>query len=387
MTWTATASATWANQHSTAGKFRIVQTAEQTFTDANGDFRLSNLVVGTNYTVTPDLPLDWQVTTGSTVINSTGVDFIEIGIGNPVRIQGASSISEGSLAQFNAIDSGTNPSYSWSVTRNGANYIGGGQSSVGTAFSFTPEDDGDYVVAVSVTDDGPIVIENFAELLVTNLPPNVDIGPDLVRPEGTPLGLTATVNDPGVNDVIASYLWQVTDEFGNVVATSVESAFDAAIADEGLYTVTLVVTDDAGASSTDHLTLTIDNAFVAISFDPPPSNLQSGVAALQAPVVGVRRVALNEQLVISGSFVDSGNDFWTGTIDFGDGTIQPLVIDNVNKTFSAQYAYQSAGKFLVTVTIDDSDGWCPGGRVGCSWSESPKSPACLSEAASGTLAS
>ncbi len=57
------------------------------------------------------------------------------------------------------------------------------------------------------------------------------------------------------------------------------------------------------------------------------------------------------------TFTDPGTqDTWTGTVNFGDGTgNQPLVIDQVNKTFNLSHTYVTQGNYVVTVTLKDDD--------------------------------
>lgn len=59
-----------------------------------------------------------------------------------------------------------------------------------------------------------------------------------------------------------------------------------------------------------------------------------------------------------GSFTDPGADTpWTGTVNYGDGTgVQPLTINQANKTFSLSHPYGDNGVFTVTVTITDKNG-------------------------------
>jgi CSLREA domain-containing protein len=58
----------------------------------------------------------------------------------------------------------------------------------------------------------------------------------------------------------------------------------------------------------------------------------------------------------SGAFADPGNDTWTATVNYGDGTgDQPLAL-GADKTFNLQHTYSSEGTFNVAVTVRDNDG-------------------------------
>jgi polyvinyl alcohol dehydrogenase (cytochrome) len=56
------------------------------------------------------------------------------------------------------------------------------------------------------------------------------------------------------------------------------------------------------------------------------------------------------------SFVDPGADFWTATVDYGDGSgVQTLTIRR-DKTFTLDHLYKKSGTYLVTVTVVDDEG-------------------------------
>ncbi|MDA8745484.1 dockerin type I domain-containing protein, partial [Rubripirellula amarantea] len=57
------------------------------------------------------------------------------------------------------------------------------------------------------------------------------------------------------------------------------------------------------------------------------------------------------------SFNDPGDDNWTGTVNFGDSSIdEPLVIDSVNRSFVLDHVFSSPGTYTVTVNLIDGDG-------------------------------
>jgi serine protease AprX len=66
-----------------------------------------------------------------------------------------------------------------------------------------------------------------------------------------------------------------------------------------------------------------------------------------------------DTFVSAGSFTDPDADSWTATVDYGDETgIQPLTVDQGNKTFNLSHIYISAtgSPYTVTVTVtDDAD--------------------------------
>src|SRR5207244_8741927 len=68
--------------------------------------------------------------------------------------------------------------YSWRVTKNGAAYASGSN----TSFAFTPDDDGTYVVTFQATDDSGISGGDSMTIIGTNVPPtaHVSVGQSLV---------------------------------------------------------------------------------------------------------------------------------------------------------------------------------------------------------------
>ncbi len=78
-----------------------------------------------------------------------------------------------------------------------------------------------------------------------------------------------------------------------------------------------------------------------------------------APVVNITgddlQGRVGEAVQVSGSFADPGNDLWTATIDFGDGSpLQPLALAQMQ--FDATYQYAAPGEYTITIAVDDGDG-------------------------------
>src|SRR5205807_399003 len=138
-----------------------------------------------------------------------GVDGIKDSAGNPlsadaiwtfhtvapvVAIVGAPANSlEGTALPLTS--SVTDPSppfiYAWAVTKNGAAYTSGSESSL----NFRPDDNASYVVTLNVTDNDGGTGNATQTITVTNVPPTVSItGAPANSPEGTaiPLGSAVT---------------------------------------------------------------------------------------------------------------------------------------------------------------------------------------------------
>jgi PKD repeat protein len=122
--------------------------------------------------------------------------------------------------------------------------------------SHTWQNQGEYPVGIRVDDgDGGQV---FTTTVVTayNLPPVAVAGSEGVRFEGAPVTFDGSgSSDPGVNDHL-SYEWDFGDGSPVVSATTVAHVY----ADNGVYSATLAVTDDSGASGSDTVAVNILNA-------------------------------------------------------------------------------------------------------------------------------
>lgn len=136
-------------------------------------------------------------------------------------------------------------------------------------------------------------------------------------------------------------------------------------ADDGTYTVTVTVTDDDGASTSDTLTVTVDN--VAPTINAASLNNSS-------PECGGAHAG--DPINISVDFSDPGFDnvaggteeaFTTSTIDWGDGTVETVPALSVNEvdgspavdtsgTVAGSHVYASGGVYTVTITVRDDNG-------------------------------
>ncbi|MCI0578381.1 MAG: PKD domain-containing protein, partial [Chloroflexi bacterium] len=165
--------------------------------------------------------------------------------------------------------------------------------------------------------------------------PTADAGPDQSVGEGDLVALAALVTDPGSNDS-HTYLWQVTADNGQTIPNGTDQSFSFTPVDNGVYTVTLTVTDDDGGSDSDVALVLVDNAAPAANAGPD-------------------RVANEGQwLTISGSFTDpGGNDTHTylWQVVASNGQVIPE-FTTLNFTFTP---YDN-GVYTATLTVTDNDG-------------------------------
>jgi PKD repeat protein len=234
-------------------------------------------------------------------------------------------------------------------------------------------DNGDCTVTVIVTDDDGAVTSDTFEVTVNNVAPTLDAGSDQTVNEGDLVSLDpATFNDKGTLDThTATIDWgdgSVVD-----IGTVNESPFgppgstagmDGTVsgnhvyADNGVYNVTVTVTDDDGAATSDTITITVLN--VAPTVD----------AGVDRTVNEGELVSLDPAL-----FNDKGTlDTHTATIDWGDGSVMdigtvsespfgpPGSTTGADGTVSGSHTYGDNGLYTVTVTVTEQQA-----RSGTMW--------------------
>ena len=186
----------------------------------------------------------------------------------------------------------------------------------------TYRDNGTFNVSVTV-DDGDDNDSDNLVVTVSNVAPTVDVGPDLTPNEGDVVNFSATVTDPGLDDVLA-YDW----DFGDT-NTSTVVAPSHTYANNGTFTVSLDV-DDGDDTGSDSLTVTVANV---------------------APTVDAGSdVTVNEGATVNfdSTVTDPGvNDVLVYTWDFADG--------NTSNAEDPSHTYGNDGIFTVSLSVNDGD--------------------------------
>jgi uncharacterized delta-60 repeat protein len=304
---------------------------------------------GANFSFTPDDNATYVVTlaatdedggagTASQTISVFNVAPTPTIAGAPGSSPEGSAIAlTGSATDPSTVDTAAGFTFAWSVLKNGNVFTSG----AGASFSFTPDDDGTYLVTLSATDKDGGVGTTSSTVLVTNVPPTPAIGGlPASSPEGTTLSLTASATDPSPVDTAAgfTFAWSVTKN-GSAFAAGTGANFSFTPDDDGTYVVALTATDQDGASASTSQTLAVTNV--------PPN------AALNGPATGVRAQPLTFTLTASDpSTVDQAAGF-TFTINWDDGTSQTIAGPSGTQV---QHAYQASGTYAVNVTATDEDG-------------------------------
>src|SRR5262245_23717020 len=163
---------------------------------------------------------------------------------------------------------GTTPSFSWTVLKNGSSFATG--TTTDGAFSFTPDDNGAYVVKMSVTDDANTTAATDVNLTVDNVAPTVLISGPTSGNFGQALTFTITASDvaPDVADGFAYTIHWNDGTPDDVIAKAPNNGTISAthtFAAPGENTFTVTATDKDGGVGTATYTVTIMNGAAVIN--------------------------------------------------------------------------------------------------------------------------
>jgi len=243
--------------------------------------------------------------------------------------ESAETVDTGEDIHFNATVSydpdGDIVSYFWD--------FGDGNNATGVTATHSYVDNGTYIVTLAVTDDEGATDSANATKMVRNRPP---VARFIESSEKVLTGNTIIFNAGDSDDpdgTIASYSWNFGDET-SAKGVVVRHAYK----DDGVYTVTLTVTDDDGATASTDATKTVSNRPPVASFTENATTVNTGEAI---------QFNASKSYDRDGSVVSY---FW----DFGDNTTE--IYKGENLTAIATHSYAEAGNYTVTLTVTDDDG-------------------------------
>jgi len=232
-----------------------------------------------------------------------------------------------------------------------------------TPWSYSPEakhvwcDDHTGKARVEVwesTTDEQLKARSTADVIVTNVAPVVNAGPDKTVNEGDTVHFIVSVYDPGHCDT-----WTYDWDFGDGNTSSGTMFPKHVYGDDGVYTATLTVTDDDGGVGTDDLAVTVNNVAPTIEAD----SMEQPNSQFILPVV--------HALDFDATATDPGSDDLTFDWDWGDTTSDinihyndgvgpdPTPSPEVNPmdvTDTVSHVYAEPEDYTITLTVTDDDG-------------------------------
>ena len=166
-------------------------------------------------------------------------------------INAPSTGAEGTLISVSGLATDiddTSFTYAWTVTKNGSPYVTGS----GTPFTFTPNDNGTYVVNLVITDAHSGTDSASASIAVSNVNPVISsvTGPAASIALGNPATIVVSYSDAGSADThTATLTWDDTTSSTVSCAAGTCTATHTFTA-TGVYHVGVTVTDDDGGTAT-----------------------------------------------------------------------------------------------------------------------------------------
>ena len=251
--------------------------------------------------------------------------------------------------------------------------FGDGNAATGTLTStHAYGDNGVYMVTLTVTDDDGRIGSDTLTVTVNNVAPTEEPLNTYTTDENSPVTLTGTATDPGSDDLTFTWDWgdgtsdTVTIYYNNGVSPDpypspeinpmdITDVVSHIYGDNGVFTITLTVTDDDGGSTSVQTTVTVNN--VAPIVDPLPTVT----------------IVASDTVSFTGHATDQGSDDITFEWSWEDGSAcdktttylnappdtDPYPSPEINPrdvTESASCVYENAGVYTVTLTVTDDDG-------------------------------
>ncbi|SEI72848.1 PKD repeat-containing protein, partial [Cyclobacterium xiamenense] len=186
---------------------------------------------------------------------------------------------------------------------------------------------GEYTVELTLTDDRGLTSSATQLINVVDLQEPIAVATADVQQGIAPLTIQFDASESEANGIIVSYAWDFGDDNSSTLVSPVHT-FTA----PGTYTVTLLVTDDAGDTAETTLTITVQENLPPVAV--PEANVTSGNAPLTVSFAGDG----------SSDDLDDLTYFW----NFGNG-------DSSNEE-NPTYTFTEPGTYTVILTVTDGIG-------------------------------
>jgi hypothetical protein len=271
--------------------------------------------------------------------------------GGPYTVAEGGSVTLDASGTTDPDQPSTTLTYQWDLDGDGIYGETGAAATRGNETGMTPTFsaaglDGPSSVTVSlrVTDNGGLTSTTTASISITNVNPTVAItGAPVIAPVGVPVTLGSSVSDPGIPDTF-TYAWSVTKN-GNPFASGTNATLSFTPDANGIYVVTLTVTDDDGGVGT---------ASKTISVQPLTANLWLNLATTDD--IGTNFDVLVEALD------QNGTAFATGMLDRFQPVRVASAAESVTLTTSRAVTFNPGDPFKLRVStrIDEGPGHSSG---------------------------
>lgn len=210
--------------------------------------------------------------------------------------------------------------------------------------SFTPDDNGFYLLNLTVSDPYGHTTTARQGIQITNVAPTIALGGHPNVDEGSPYTLSlGAVTDPGL-DTITKYSidWGDDTPVENFTGNPANTTATHTYADDAPRTIKVSLVDEDG-------TYEVTKDVTVLNVTP------SGITVTDARLDKADGNPQFAKFTANVSFSDSGTDTWTATIDYGDGSVQTINL-GAAKTFNLTHVYTQAGAFTVSIRITDDKG-------------------------------
>lgn len=215
-----------------------------------------------------------------------------------------------------------------------------------TASHSWPDNQADPVTITLEVFDGILKDVDQIQVTIVNVAPDIPPLINGVVNEGNSFTKTGSFTDPGTD------LWTATVDYGDgsgiqpLPLSAKSFTLSHTYKENGLYSITVTVKDDDGASDTETLDVTVNNVA------PTISNLN------------INDVNENGIAVFSGTITDPGvEDTFTLTINWGEGTPETYSYPAGTTSFQESHTYlddnptsTTSDSYIVNINIDDDDG-------------------------------
>lgn len=194
---------------------------------------------------------------------------------------------------------------------------------------------------------------NWGEI-IHNQPPLADAGADQQVNEGTVVSLDGSNSSDPDSDQL-TYAWDLDNDgvFGDAVGVQASITF----ADNGIFPVSLQVSDPAGLSAVDTIMITVDNVAPVIEVQPAIQSLQYSDEIAQVTFTAIDVAA--DILVASTAWSNDGVNFTAGL----PGNLELTSSECTEDGFTRSCSWSLSGvfnlpaeTFLIRTIVEDDDG-------------------------------